>query len=184
MEEDKKMTTTEWKKSLCAHGPGGKCLNCASVTTEEFRQQAFEEKCDHPPHGKCPKCLNKGFIKDAKHESFDHFLNELKLKCKDMHPPDAKCHNCLPPTQISYKLKPSCKEHAPFPAGLCTKCMPPTANLLRQFYRHVDYVEFMNRQEIESFMLNWGKQFELQRMAYLYGYYSKDPNFPVKISVH
>ena len=110
--------------------------------------------------------------------SFDNFLNELKAKCKDLHPPDARCHNCLPPTQISYKLK-VCKEHPPYPVGLCTKCMPPTANLARQPYRHVDYVQFMNLEEINSFMIYWSSNFAVQRLGYMYGYYSKDPNYPV-----
>lgn len=104
----------------------------------------------------------------------------MKLKCKDLHPPEAKCHNCLPPSQVLYKLKPGCKEHAPFPAGLCTKCMPPTANLIRQSYRHVDYVQFMNSEEIQSFMSYWSNDFTVQHIAYLYGYYCKDPNYNVQ----
>ena len=58
--------------------------------------------------------------------------------------------------------------------------MPPTANLARQPYRHVDYVQFMNIEEINSFMSYWSSDFSIQRMGYLYGYYSKDPNYPVR----
>jgi len=63
--EEEKKKSMEWKKSLCTHGPKGKCLNCAGVTGEEVRRNIYEEKCDHPPNGKCPKCMNKGFIKDV-----------------------------------------------------------------------------------------------------------------------
>ena len=62
-EEIKK--SIEWKKSLCSHGPNGKCLNCAGVTGEEVRRGVYEDKCDHPVGGKCNKCLNRGFIKDV-----------------------------------------------------------------------------------------------------------------------
>ncbi len=62
---------------------------------------------------------------------------------------------------------------------MCTKCMPPAANLMRQRYRHVDYVQFMNIEEINNFMSYWSGNFAVQRMGYLYGYYSKDPNYPV-----
>ena len=106
------------------------------------------------------------------------------MKCKDLHPSDARCHNCLPPTQISYKLKKDCKNHAPFPLGLCTKCVPPTANLTRQQYRHVDYVQFMNFNEIKNFMESWSSNFGVQKVGYLYGYYSRDPNYPVDSNIY
>jgi len=67
---------------------------------------------------------------------------------------------------------------------MCTKCMPPTANLKRQEYRHVDYIQFMNYEEIKDFMVYWSNNFGMQRMGYLYGYHSRDPNYPVIFSLH
>ncbi len=79
-------------------------------------------------------------------------------------------------------MKPGCKDHEPYPKGLCSKCMPPTVNLTRQGYRHVDYVQFMNYEEIRSFMAYWSRDFSKQRMGHLYGYYAKDPNYAVRTS--
>lgn len=64
---------------------------------------------------------------------------------------------------------------------MCTNCMPATANLRRQEYRHVDYVQFMNVQEVNAFMAQWSRDFSRQRVGYLYGYYAKDANYPVLI---
>jgi nuclear protein localization family protein 4 len=61
--------------------------------------------------------------------------------------------------------------------------MPPTANLARQAYRHVDYVQFMNLQEINDFMTYWSRDFSRQRIGYLYGYYAKDSNYPVNVFI-
>lgn len=56
--------------------------------------------------------------------------------------------------------------------------MPPNAILNRQTYRHVDYVSFMNKEELDQFLKPWINGFyETQRMAYLFGYYAKDPNY-------
>lgn len=56
--------------------------------------------------------------------------------------------------------------------------MPATAVLKRQPYRHVDYVEFMNKPEIEGFVAYWQSTHCMQqRAAFLYGYYAEDPNY-------
>lgn len=57
--------------------------------------------------------------------------------------------------------------------------MPDTAVLQRQPYRHIDYVELMNKPEIENFVAHWqSHHFMQQRAALLYGYYAEDPNYP------
>lgn len=81
-----------------------------------------------------------------------------------------------------FKMKPNCPNHRPYPEGLCTKCQPPNAILYRQPYRHVDYVSFMNQEELNQFVNSWTKGFCMkQKMAWLYGYYAADPNYPVYV---
>jgi len=134
--------------------------------------------CNHGPQGKCPNCMNKDLIEDAKHISFDEFLNIGKQKCKGTHESNSKCNNCLPPLEKSYVMKKNCPNHAPYPEGLCVKCMPPGVVLGRQRYRHVDYVSFMNFEEVNMFVQQWQKDNCLkQRMAYLFGYFAEDPNY-------
>ena len=120
-----------------------------------------------------------------KHQSFDNYLRERLGKCKDKHLPHQKCQDCTFEKDISYKVKYDCPDHKPFPQGMCQKCLPPTVILGRQSYRHVDYVSFMNVKEMSQFVGAWQRtgQYE-QRMGWLYGYYSEDPNFPDGVRVN
>ena len=72
--------------------------------------------CLHGPEGKCVNCLqsNKGVDK-RKHLSFNEFLEKRRAKCE--HSFSAQCVNCVPPAQVSYKLKPNCTKHRPWPHG-------------------------------------------------------------------
>jgi hypothetical protein len=103
----------------------------------------------HMVHGKEKKKMGEEeddrFIK---HQSFENYLVEMKRACKDKHLPSQKCQNCSAYSQLSYKVNKNCKEHKPYPHGMCNKCLPPTVVLARQSYRHVDYVSFMNFKEM------------------------------------
>eukprot|EP00828_Plagiopyla_frontata_P017530 TRINITY_DN2270_c0_g1_i4.p1 TRINITY_DN2270_c0_g1~~TRINITY_DN2270_c0_g1_i4.p1 ORF type:complete len:295 (+),score=38.36 TRINITY_DN2270_c0_g1_i4:87-971(+) len=56
--------------------------------------------------------------------------------------------------------------------------MPPAAILKRQQYRHVDYCQFMNIQEISNFVNYWIEGDKMtQRLGYMYGYYAEDPDY-------
>ncbi len=159
----------------CTHSVGQKCLHC--METPSYKGE-LKYVCQHGEGGKCPNCITKEFIADAKHKSFDQYLNERKEKCKGIHEPTSKCINCIPPQEIEFKMKPNCPNHLPYPEGVCNKCMPPNAILNRQIYRHVDYVSFMNQEEMNIFVSEWMKGYCMkQRMGFLFGYYAEDPNY-------
>jgi nuclear protein localization family protein 4 len=40
---------------------------------------------------------------------------------------------------------------------MCNKCVPPSVVLNRQIFRHVDYVSFMNKNELAKFVGFWQK---------------------------
>lgn len=62
---------------------------------------------------------------------------------------------------------------------MCTNCIPQTAIMKRQPYRHVDYAEFMNVKEMNNFVVRWSqKHYAMQRAGILYGYFAEDPNYP------
>jgi nuclear protein localization family protein 4 len=44
---------------------------------------------------------------------------------------------CVPPSEVSYVIKPGCTRHKPYPLGLCSDCQPPTVTLARQKFRSV-----------------------------------------------
>ena len=181
--EEKKELTVQEKQRIkdhltekCTHLPGQQCLHC--MQTPNYKGE-LKYKCQHGEGGKCPNCVGKEFIADAKHKSFDQFVNERKEKCKGTHENTTYCINCMPPATLNYKMKPNCPNHQPYPLGCCNKCMPPNVILNRQVYRHVDYISFMNSAELKMFINPWIEgNYQHPRMAYLFGYYAKDPNYP------
>lgn len=72
---------------------------------------------------------------------------------------------------ISYRIRPGCRDHRPWPQGLCSKCQPSSITLELQPYRHVDSVLFENAQIIERFLDYW-RQTRCQRIGILLGRYS------------
>ena len=107
-----------------------------------------------------------------KHESFDNFLKEMRKKHdKSSQGWNTKMQNfSFTPQAQSYKVY--------YEKGKAVKA-PPNVVLTRQVYRHVDYVSFMNHKELAKFVGFWQKTgYYEQRMGYLYGYYSEDPNYP------
>ena len=157
----------------CTHPEGQKCLYCMPKVNPN---EEIKGKCNHGPGGECPNCVDKNLISNAKHISFDQYINDKKQQCKGTHESSSICINCMPPAQLSYTKKKNCPNHPP--EMCCNKCMPPNAILNRQTYRHVDYVSFMNREELDQFLQPWIQNFfGKQRMAYLFGYYAKDPNY-------
>jgi len=157
----------------CRHPPGQKCFYCMPKIDPK---EEIKGVCNHGPGGKCPNCVDKNLISNAKHISFDQYINDKKQQCKGTHESSSVCINCMPPAQLSYTKKKNCPNHPP--EMCCNKCMPPNAILNRQTYRHVDYVSFMNKEELDLFLKPWiDGVFGKQRMAYLFGYYAKDPNY-------
>lgn len=163
----------------CSHGPGGKCFNCTSVDAKDKNLYLEKQMCQHGPTAKCLHCVDKDFIRNVKHVSFDHYLAEKKLKCKGVHPPEVKCNNCLPPVAMRYNVDQTCKYHEPYPKAMCNKCMPPSVTIRSQEYRHLDYVQFMNVKDISNFVKHWVdvKHTAEQRVGFLYGYYAEDPHY-------
>jgi nuclear protein localization family protein 4 len=157
----------------CNHAPGQKCFYCLPKFDPK---EEIKGKCNHGPGGECPNCVDKNLISNAKHISFDQYINDKKQQCKGTHESSSVCINCMPPAQLSYTKKKNCPNHPP--EMCCNKCMPPNAILNRQTYRHVDYVSFMNKEQLDLFLKPWiDGLFNTQRMAYLFGYYAKDPNY-------
>lgn len=143
----------ERNEQLCRHGPGGRCLHC--VPLEPYDQQ-YLSSVDPP----------------IKFLSFHSYIRELTGgvdKGKFVYLENLSC-----------KIKPGCKEHPPWPKGICTKCQPNAVTLNRQKYRHVDYIQFENPFLMERF-LNYWRSTGCQRLGYLYGYYEPHKDMPLGI---
>jgi nuclear protein localization family protein 4 len=112
-------------------------------------------------------------ITNAKHVAFDGYLKELMSNCKN-HPPEARCPNCTLNFEVSYKKKTGCGRHRE--NASCIDCQPPNLQCKSQTYRHVDYVQFMNKPELDDFCNQWMSKGE-NRVGFLYGYYCEDPSY-------
>ncbi|XP_071814132.1 nuclear protein localization protein 4 homolog [Apostichopus japonicus] len=150
--EDGKITRSR-DEQLCRHGANAKCVHC--VPLEPYNEQYLLE---HDP--------------PIKHLSFHSHLRKLmggvdKGKFALLENP-----NC--------KIKPGCTEHAPWPAGICTKCQPSAITLDRQTFRHVDNVMFENPKMFDRFLDYWRKTGK-QRIGFLYGNYEVHKDVPLGI---
>ncbi|EDV28357.1 uncharacterized protein TRIADDRAFT_63700 [Trichoplax adhaerens] len=138
---------------LCRHGPMGKCIHCSPL--EPFDEEYLSKL--EPP---------------IKHLSFHSYIRKLRSGV------DKGKFTML--ENVVCTITPGCKEHPPWPNGICTKCQPNAITLNRQSYRHIDYVMFQNSKIMENF-LNYWRSCGCQRLGYLYGYYDPHKDVPLGI---
>lgn len=138
-------------EKLCRHGPKAKCLHCTPI--EPYDENYLKEQ-------------------KIKHMSFHSYLRKMTRgvdKGKFAFLEDISC-----------RIKPGCREHAPWPQGICTKCQPNAVTLNRQEYRHVDNIVFENPSIVERFLDYWRKTGH-QRLGFLYGKYDTHADVPLGI---
>ncbi|CAH8534021.1 unnamed protein product [Schistosoma turkestanicum] len=131
-------------QQLCHHPVSGQCIHC--VPLEPF-DSAYLEHLDPP----------------VKFMSFHAYLRKLtggqskgKFSCLE----NLSCH-----------IRPGCRDHPPWPDGICTKCQPNPITLEIQPYRHVDFVQFENPQLMDRFLDYW-RQTSCQRIGIMLGRYA------------
>ncbi|XP_042880360.1 nuclear protein localization protein 4 homolog [Penaeus japonicus] len=135
--------------------------------------------CRHGANSKCVHCIpldpwDEGYMKEQniKHMSFTSYLRKLTSGV------DKGKFVAL--ENINCKIKPGCKDHPPWPKGICSKCQPSAITLNRQSYRHVDNVMFENPNLVERF-LNYWRVTGHQRVGFLYGKYEPHLDVPLGI---
>ncbi|KAL1471191.1 hypothetical protein MTO96_023838 [Rhipicephalus appendiculatus] len=136
---------------LCHHGANAKCVHCTPL--EPYDENYMREH-------------------SIKHLSFHSYLRKItggldKGKFAGLE-------------NISCKLRAGCRDHAPWPRGICTKCQPNALTLNRQVYRHVDMVMFENPTIVEHFLDFWRETMH-QRIGFLYGRYEAHKDVPLGI---
>ncbi|KAG8231750.1 hypothetical protein J437_LFUL012029, partial [Ladona fulva] len=138
-------------RKLCRHGPNGCCVHCSPL--EPFDEVYLKEQ-------------------NVKHMSFHAYLRKLTAGV------DRGKFVAL--ENISCRIKAGCKDHPPWPKGICSKCQPNAITLNRQVYRHVDNVMFENPHLVEQF-LNYWRTTGHQRIGFLFGKYEIHSDVPLGI---
>ncbi|XP_066600186.1 nuclear protein localization protein 4 homolog [Prorops nasuta] len=136
---------------LCRHGSNGCCVHCSPL--EPFDEVYLKEQ-------------------NIKHLSFHSYLRKLTA--------GVDRGKFIQLDDISCRIKTGCKDHPPWPRGICSKCQPNSITLNRQTYRHVDNVMFENASIVERF-LNYWRSTGHQRIGYLYGRYEINADVPLGI---
>lgn len=101
-------------------------------------------------------------VEGAKHLSFDEYVDRKFAKSRTLNP-NQKTLSSLLDVGVEAAVK-----------SKTSHLLPPSINVRRQEYRHVDYAEFMNFTEVSRFIKNW-LETGYQRAGVLYGYYAEDP---------
>lgn len=163
----------EW---LCRHRPDAMCVNCAPLHKGD--KVELPMLCLHGPEGRCTNCLPPDTTVDnRKFITHGEWLERRKARCE--HSFTASCVNCAPPRDVSYVMKPGCGRHPPWPRGICLDCAPPPVDLTSQPFRHVDYIQVHDFEEMGALIQLWdaNRGAGLQRAGLLYGTYRRDANF-------
>lgn len=136
---------------LCRHNANSRCVHCSPL--EAYDEVYLREQ-------------------NIKHVSFHSYLRKLTSgvdQGKFVALEDTSC-----------RIKNGCKDHLPWPKGICSKCQPNAITLNRQAYRHVDNIQFENTQLVERF-LNYWRTTGHQRIGFLYGNYEIHTDVPLGI---
>ncbi|KAH8304915.1 hypothetical protein KR018_004639 [Drosophila ironensis] len=144
-----------------------------------IKRQRDSKLCHHNANGRCVHCsalepYDESYLKEQniKHLSFHSYIR------KQTSGMDHGKYFVF--DDINCRIKPGCREHPPWPKGICSKCQPSAITLNRQTYRHVDNVMFENTKIVERF-LNYWRTTGHQRMGYLFGTYEQHTDVPLGI---
>lgn len=145
----------------------------------KIQRKRDEKLCRHGANGCCVHCtplepFDEAYLKDQniKHLSFHAYLRKLTT--------GVDRGKFIQLDDISCRIKTGCKDHPPWPRGICSKCQPSSITLNRQPYRHVDNVMFENPSLVERF-LNYWRSTGHQRVGFLYGRYEVHTDVPLGI---
>ncbi|KAH9459919.1 hypothetical protein MJO29_003881 [Puccinia striiformis f. sp. tritici] len=142
--------------------------------------------CRHGDKSMCDYCMplepyDPSFHTERaiKHLSYQAFLRKLNAATNK---PETGASYIPPLEELDYKVVIPCPtaSHAPFPAGICSKCQPSAITLQLQPYRMVDHVEFATPALIENMLVFWRKT-GCQRFGYMLGRYERYDQVPLGI---
>ncbi|KAK7205621.1 protein NPL4 [Myxozyma melibiosi] len=135
--------------------------------------------CKHSEKGMCDYCMplepfDPEYLKaqGIKFASFHSHIKKLNSTGSNANANTSAASSFVPPlSEFDFKVKAKCPSgHAPWPAGICSKCQPSAITLQAQQFRLVDHVEFASSTIVNDFIDNWRRSAN-QAIGYMYGTY-------------
>ncbi|XP_017782702.1 PREDICTED: nuclear protein localization protein 4 homolog [Nicrophorus vespilloides] len=138
-----------------------------------------DKLCRHNSNSRCFHCsalepYDEAYLREQKinHLSFHSYLRKMTS--------GVDRGKFLALEDLTCRIRSGCKDHPPWPKGICSKCQPNAVTLNRQVYRHVDNVQFENTKLVERF-LNYWRSTGHQRIGFLFGKYEMHTDVPLGI---
>ncbi|CAH0563409.1 unnamed protein product [Brassicogethes aeneus] len=145
----------------------------------KVERERDDKLCRHNANSRCVHCsplepYDEAYLREhnIKHLSFHSYIKKQTS--------GVDRGKFLALDDISCRIKEGCKDHPPWPRGICSKCQPNAITLNQQVYRHVDNVAFENTNLVEKF-LNYWRTTGLQRIGFMYGTYEVHSDVPLGI---
>ncbi|KAJ2479343.1 nuclear protein localization protein 4 [Coemansia sp. RSA 2131] len=146
--------------------------------------------CKHGARAMCEYCLpiepyDSAYLEEhnIKHMSFQAYLRKVLAdhKIRGDISGAVPANFALPLEEPEYGVRSKCPgAHAPWPAGICSKCQPSAVTLQRQSFRMVDNVEFASRSVVDSLLEFW-RSSRCQRFGLMYGRYEVSRDVPLGV---
>ncbi|KAJ2739069.1 nuclear protein localization protein 4 [Coemansia sp. Cherry 401B] len=163
LERDDGLIRRERDRRMCKHGANAMCEYC--TPTEPYDAAYLQT------HG-------------IKHMSFQAYLRRVLAdhSIRGDISGALPTNMALPLDEPEYRVKAACVgSHAPWPAGICSKCQPSAITLQRQPFRMVDNVEFASPDVVDRLLAFW-RASRCQRLGFLYGRYQRLRSVPLGVS--
>ena len=145
-----------------------------------IQRERDDKLCQHNKNAKCNWCMpippweilniDPWKEKEIHHIPLHSYFKQIDYLKKEM----------TGLTMPNYAPKPLCRNHEPYPAGICTECAPSAVRLNTQKWRAVDYLGAEDQKIIGAIISAW-QSTGMPKCGWMYGQYEPYSAVPLGI---